>query len=89
MPMISPGLDSIDTVPIHLIVGEDDTHCSLEHAWRIASEIGPAVRSLDPVAGFSHGTFGNATGEDYVNLVLKRLQDADEPLKEEKLEFFW
>ena len=35
MPMISPGLDSIDTVPIHLIVGTDDTHCSLAHAERI------------------------------------------------------
>jgi hypothetical protein len=31
-PLIDPGLDSIDKVPLHFIVGENDTHCSLEHA---------------------------------------------------------
>lgn len=75
--MISPGLGSIDTVPIHLIVGTEDTHCSLEHAERIQSEIGPAVRSLDTVAGFSHGSFGSATGKDYVDLVLRVLATDD------------
>ena len=75
MPMISPGLDSIDTVPIHLVVGSDDTHCSLEHAQRIQSEIGPAVRSLDTMDGFSHGTFGGATGQEYVDLILKLLAE--------------
>ena len=64
--MISPGLGSIDKVPIHLIVGEKDTHCSLEHAKRIESEIGSAVRSLDVMPGFTHGSFGSATGKDYV-----------------------
>ena len=31
-PLISPGLWSIDKVPIHMIVGTKDTHCTLEHA---------------------------------------------------------
>ena len=80
MPMISPGLDSIDSVPIHLLVGKDDTHCSLAHAKRIQSEIGPAVRSLNAIAGFSHGTFGHATGQKYVDLVLSVLAADDAPL---------
>jgi predicted esterase len=46
-PMISPGLGSIDKVPIYMIVGSEDTHCSLDHAQRIAREIGPAVKTLD------------------------------------------
>lgn len=75
MPMISPGLDSIDTVPIHLVVGADDTHCSLEHAQRIQKEIGSAVRSLDTMEGFSHGTFGSATEKEYVDLILKLLAE--------------
>ena len=75
--MISPGLNSIDKVPIHLIVGENDTHCSLEHAKRIQSEIGPAVRSLDVMPGFSHGTFASATSSEYVQLVLDALAAED------------
>ena len=75
--MISPGLNSIDKVPIHLIVGENDTHCSLEHAKRIQSEIGPAVRSLAVMPGFEHNTFGSATGKDYVQLVLDALAAED------------
>lgn len=64
--MISPGLDSIDKVPIHLIVGENDTHCSLDHAKRIQSEIGSAVKSLDVIPGFTHGSFAGHTDKDYV-----------------------
>lgn len=75
--MISPGLDSIDKVPIHLIVGERDTHCSPDHARRIQSEIGSAVKSLDLVPGFGHGTFESATGKDYVQIVLNALAADD------------
>ena len=71
--MVSPGLESIDKVPIHLIVGEKDMHCSLEHAQRIQSEIGSAVRSLDVMPGYEHGTFGSGTDAEYVNLVLDAL----------------
>lgn len=87
MPMISPGLGSINTVPIHLIAGAEDTHCSYEHAQRIQSEIGPAVRSLDSMPGFEHGTFGSATSEDYVNMVLKSLEADDAPLSNEAKQF--
>jgi len=75
--MISPGLGSIDKVPIHLIVGEADTHCSLDHAHRIRREIGSGVKSLDIIPGFTHGSFEHATGKDYVNLVLNALAAED------------
>ena len=29
--------------------------------------------------GFQHGTFGNATGEEYVNLILKLLAEDETP----------
>ena len=79
-PMVSPGLDSITKVPIHLIVGTKDTHCSLDHAKRIQSEIGDAVKSLSPVEGFSHGSFESATGQDYVDLVEAQLAADDNSL---------
>ena len=82
MPLIAPGLDSIDSVPIHLLVGSDDTHCSLDHAYRIASEIGDAVKSVDVVDGFSHGSFGSATNIEYVNMVLAALEADDTVSKE-------
>ena len=71
--MISPGLGSIDKVAVHLIVAEGDTHCSPYHARRIQREIGSGVKSFDIVKGFTHGTFGKATGKDYVDVVLKAL----------------
>ena len=74
---MSPGLDSITHVPIHLISGTKDTHCSLDNAKRIQSEIGAAVKSVSPVEGFSHGSFESATGQDYVDLVEAQLA-ADE-----------
>ncbi len=86
MPMISPGLDSIDTVPIHLIVGEVDTHCSLDHAKRIQAEIGSAVKSLDVMPGFSHGSFNGATGKDYVNTVIAALQADDSKIASQFLQ---
>ena len=67
--MINPGLSSITQVPIHLIVGTDDTHCSMEHAERIKNEIGSAVKSISPMEGFSHGTFESATEKNYVDTV--------------------
>ena len=73
MPLVSPGLDSISQVPIHLIVGTNDTHCSLDNAKRIKSEIGAAVKSLSTVDGFTHGSFESATGQDYVDLVEAQL----------------
>ena len=55
--LISPGLESINKVPIHLLVGENDQHCDLNHAKRIQSEIGTAVKNLNVIPGFSHGSF--------------------------------
>ena len=69
MPMITPGLDSITQVPIHLIVGKADTHCSLEHAKRIKDEIGSAVKNISTIDGATHGYFESATGKSYVDLV--------------------
>ena len=82
MPLIAPGLDSINQVPIHMLVGADDTHCSLDHARRIAAEIGNGtVRSIDVMDGFEHGTFGSATGEEYVNTILRVLAEDDNEKK--------
>ena len=75
--MISPGLGPIDKVPIHLIVGEADTHCSLDHARRIRREIGSGVKSLDIIPGETHGSFESATGQDYDHLLLKALAAED------------
>ena len=75
--MISPGLDSIDKVPLHFIVGGADTHCSLDHARRIQAEIGPMAKSISIIDGATHGYFEGATGADYVNTVLEQLA-ADE-----------
>ena len=75
--MVSPGLGSINQVPIHLIVGKSDTHCSLDHAKRIKDEIGNAVINLNTIEGAGHGWFESATGEDYVNLVDAQLAMKD------------
>ena len=77
MPMINPGLDSITQVPIHLIVGKADTHCSLEHAERIKNEIGDTVKNIATIDGATHGYFESATGQDYVDIVEAQLA-ADE-----------
>ena len=75
--MISPGLNSITQVPIHLIVGLDDTHCSLEHAKRIKDEIGGAVKNIETIPGATHGYFESATGKDYVDVVFAQLAADD------------
>ena len=85
--MISPGLGSIDKVPVHLIVGQNDTHCSPANAQRIASEIGSAVRTIDIIPGFTHGSFEVETDPDYVQKVLNALADDDSYFKEAVKDF--
>ena len=60
-----------------MIVGEKDTHCSPDHARRIQSEIGGAVKSLDLIPGFTHGSFEGHTDKSYVDVVLKALAAND------------
>ena len=77
MPMVNPGLSSITQVPIHLIVGLSDTHCSLLHAERIKKEIGGAVKNIETIPGATHGYFESATGKDYVDIVDAQLAADD------------
>ena len=69
-PLISPGLESIDKVPIHLIVGEKDDKCSLNNAKRIANEIGPAVRSLDIIPDTKHNVVAMNEGHNVPETIL-------------------
>jgi len=65
--LISPGLGAIGTVPIHLMVAEDDDICSDEAAKRIQTEIGERVQSYTSVPGVGHSYFMTevATSEFY------------------------
>ena len=69
-PLISPGLDSINMVPIHILVGEKDTICSVNHAKKIANEIGPAVRSFDIIPGVRHNIVAMNSDKYIIDLVL-------------------
>jgi len=57
-------------VPIHILVGEKDTTCSVNHAKKIANEIGPAVRSLDIIPGKKHGVESMNSDKNFLELVL-------------------
>ena len=69
-PLISPGLESINKVPIHILVGEKDTICSVNHAKKIANEIGPAVRSFDIIPGVRHNIVAMNSDKYIIDLVL-------------------
>jgi len=45
-PLVSPGLGSIEEVPILMSVAENDESCDVESARRATREIGDAVVSF-------------------------------------------
>ena len=69
-PLISPGLESIDKVPIHIIIGEKDDTCPLNKAKRIKNEIGSAVRSFDIIPGVRHNIVAMNSDKYIIDLVL-------------------
>ena len=73
-PLIGGGLSELTEVPIHFIVGQDDSHCSLENAHRIAREIGPAVQSVSTIRGGTHLYFETSTDPRYVDLIVQQIE---------------
>ena len=71
--LVKPGLGAISTVPIHLMVAENDEICTHATAERIQKEIGERVQSFTTVPGVGHEYFMIEANSDEFYTQLKGL----------------
>ena len=67
-------IETIDKVPIAMLVGTADNTCPYDRAVETASIIGDAVTHFESIEGVDHGYFGSANDEWFMNLVISQLQ---------------
>ena len=60
MPLVTPGLESIDKVTVQMVVAPHDTLCSAAQAERVKNEIGGGVKRYTTIEGtnIGHSYFG-------------------------------
>ena len=66
--LVTPGLESIDQVPLYIFAGDSDTVCPLEQVTRIVEEIGgTVVQKNATLTGADHSYFLWTNEETWTN----------------------
>lgn len=66
-------IETIDKIPISLLVGELDNTCPYSQA-QITAGIIPSIVHVENIPGYDHGQFGQANDEWFMNLLQEQLQ---------------
>ena len=77
---MTPGLEAIDSVPIHIILAEADENCPVEKAQTLREMIPAAAKPVylsDPAA--THNTFAAINDQDFVNLLITEIDRVAAP----------
>lgn len=89
--LVTPGLSSIDQVPLYIFAGDSDTVCPLEQVTRIVDEIGgTVVQKNAALTGADHSYFLWTNEETWTNQLASTITacqgpDCDTETDDEKM----
>ena len=74
-PLITPGIDSIDKVPVQFINAASDLECPIGYSERLRNEIRSTASYIfldDKEA--DHGAFGSINDDAWLELIIEQIE---------------
>lgn len=72
--LVTPGLASIDTVPVQMIVANNDTTCPADKAKQVSEEI-PSMTNYSVLAGdYDHDVFAWNNFPDFMEELVEQIE---------------